>query len=117
MKCDHCGALIESGEEREHAGQILCEDCYMDVLSPLKACDPWAVYAAQSMGATAAPLTKVQNDILALLKESDGLELEVLAEKLGLPLSELQREIAILRHMEKVRAAMQGHRKVIRLWD
>jgi predicted Rossmann fold nucleotide-binding protein DprA/Smf involved in DNA uptake len=117
MKCDHCGALIEGGQERAHAGQILCEDCYMDLLSPVKACDPWAVYAAQSMRDTAAPLTKVQNDILARLKESDGLELEILAEKLGLPLSELQREVAVLRHMEKVHAAMQGGRKVIRLWD
>ena len=24
------------------------EDCYMDVLSPVRACDPWAVHSAKS---------------------------------------------------------------------
>ncbi len=49
MKCDRCSAQIESGEEMEYLGQVLCEDCYMDVFSPAKACDPWAVYTAKSM--------------------------------------------------------------------
>jgi hypothetical protein len=29
MKCDRCNATIEEGEEREHFGQLRCEDCYM----------------------------------------------------------------------------------------
>ena len=44
-----CGVHIESGEEREYTGQMLCEDCYMDALSPVKTCDPWAVYTAKLM--------------------------------------------------------------------
>ena len=27
----------------------LCDDCYMDALSPTKTCDPWAVYTAKSI--------------------------------------------------------------------
>ena len=50
MKCDRCSAAVQEGEEREHHGEILCEDCYMDVLSPAKACDPWAVHSAKSFG-------------------------------------------------------------------
>lgn len=116
MKCDKCNALIETGDEREHRGQTLCEDCYMDTLSSVKACDPWAVYSAKSMGGKASALTKRQQKILDVLKETKGIELEPLAEKLGLALSELEREIATLRHMEKLRAAMDGDRKVFRLW-
>lgn len=41
MQCDRCKNVIEEGEEREHAGRILCEDCYMDALSPARTCDPW----------------------------------------------------------------------------
>ncbi len=31
MKCDICGSPIKQGGEMKHHGQILCEDCYMDV--------------------------------------------------------------------------------------
>jgi hypothetical protein len=116
MKCDKCNSLIEGGDEREHAGQILCEDCYMEVLSPVKACDPWAVYSAKSMDRQDSALTTLQENILVVLKETNGIELEPLAEKLGIELSELQREIATLRHMEKLRAVMKGDKKVFRLW-
>jgi len=34
MKCARCEASIPEGEEREHLGRALCEDCYMDALSP-----------------------------------------------------------------------------------
>jgi hypothetical protein len=88
----------------------------MDALSTVKACDPWAVYAAKSMSSGGSALTKVQEKILAGLKEANGIEPESLAAKLGLNLDDLQREIATLRHMEKVRAAMDGGKKVLCLW-
>ena len=117
MKCDTCEAKIENGEETEHMGQVLCEDCYMDALSPVKACDPWAVYSAKSMNDGNSRLTDLQEKILAVLKETDGIEPEALAVKVGLSPSDLQREMATLRHMEKIRAAMEGDRKVFRLWQ
>lgn len=117
MKCDKCKASIESGDEREHAGQILCEDCYMDVLSPAKPCDPWAVYNAKSMSDNGSVLTKMQENILNILKETNGIELEPLANKLGITLDELQREIATLRHMEKLSAAMEDGKKIFRIWS
>ena len=46
MKCDECAAEIAPGDARGHAGRTLCEDCYLDVLSAPRACDPWAVYSA-----------------------------------------------------------------------
>ena len=116
MKCDRCGRLFEKGEEMEYLGQTLCEDCYMDVLSPAKPCDPWAVYTAKSFSIKESALTKLQEEILKILQDTGGVEPDVLAEKLNLKLSDLQREIATLRHMEKTRAAMKDGKKVICLW-
>ncbi len=116
MKCDRCGRQIEKGDEMEYMGQILCEDCYMDILSPARACDPWAVYTAKSTGSDDSTLTGLQEDILDILKETGGIEQGALAERLGLELSDLEREIATLRHMEKIKATMKGNRKLLCLW-
>jgi predicted transcriptional regulator len=88
----------------------------MDALSPVKTCDPCAVYTAKSMSSNDTALTTLQENILAVLKETNGLEFEPLAEKVGIKSSELQREIATLRHMEKLRAVMEGDKKIFRLW-
>jgi hypothetical protein len=48
MICDRCGEHIQPGEEMPHFGQMLCEECYMQALSPAR-CDPWAVRGAQSL--------------------------------------------------------------------
>jgi len=68
MKCERCGGIIAEGEEREHYGQTLCEDCYIDLLSPLKACDPWAVHSAKSFSKNEnLQLNSSQQKILAAL--------------------------------------------------
>jgi len=119
MQCERCKDLIEQGEEREFSGQILCDDCYMDALSPARTCDPWAVHSAKSLrdqGQRELQISSLQSRILDILKQTEGLELPVLAERLQIKPTDLEREIAALRHMEKVRGAMKEGRKVIRLW-
>ena len=121
MECDRCHANIEQGEEKEHLGQLLCEDCYMDALSPVKTCDPWAVHSAKSFEkhAESPPtLTAVQSEILSILKKSGGIEPQALVKELGgrLTQKELEREFAALRHMEKARGEKRGDRVVWRLW-
>lgn len=116
MNCAKCGCKIEYGDEATHMGQSVCLDCYTDALSPSKPCDPWAVYSAKSLSQDGYILTKRQKDILTALKEENGIEAEELASRIGLNAKELQREIATLRHMEKIRAAKQGDKKVICLW-
>ena len=72
MQCERCGAAIEKDDEREFHGQKICEDCYMIVLSPAKACDPWAVYSAKSFsekGGSSNDLTATQSKILEILKK------------------------------------------------
>ena len=56
-------------------GQVLCEDCYMDLLSPAKACDPWAVYSAKTFlknDSSGPNLTPVQQRILEILQDEDA---------------------------------------------
>ena len=122
MKCERCGAPIDAGEEREYSGQVLCEDCYMDALSPMKSCDPWAVYSAKSFerhSAKGADLAPMQREILRVLEEEGPLEPLELQRKLGgnVSFDELQRQFSVLRHLERVRGEKRGDKVVWRLWD
>jgi hypothetical protein len=121
MKCDRCGAAVEQGEEREHLGQLLCEDCYMEALSPVRTCDPWAVHSAKSFekhAGGAATLTPLQSEIIRILEETGGIEPSALLERLAEKISpsQLQREMAALRHMEKARYERRDGQLFARLW-
>lgn len=119
MECERCGDRIEHGEEREWYGKVLCEDCYMDVLSPARTCDPWAVHSAKSFmkgGVAETLLNPLQRRILEILEETGGTELKDLAEKLQTKPSDLEREIAALRHMEKIRGELREGKKFLILW-
>jgi DNA-directed RNA polymerase subunit RPC12/RpoP len=114
LKCDRCGQPVTSEEKMDYYGQVLCEECYMQALSPARACDPWAVRSAQTLSSlndSYSNLSKSQADILRVLGETGGLEPRILAEKLGMKLPELERELATLRHMEKIRGQMQAGKK------
>ncbi len=43
-----CGKEMEKRFGFEHRKNAYCEDCYMDLLSPSKACNPWAVHSAKT---------------------------------------------------------------------
>ena len=121
MKCDRCNQEIEPGEEREHLGQMLCEDCCMEVLSPMKACDPWAVHSAKTYekhAGTTRTLTPIQSKMLKLLDEKGAMEPKQLLAEMdsNLTLKDLEREFATLRHMEKARGEKQGDKVLWRLW-
>ena len=107
MDCAKCGCRIGDDDEASYMGENLCIDCYTDVLSPSKPCDPWAVYAAKSLSQDGYILTKRQTDILAALGDKQGIEPAKLALRVGLTANELERELTTLRHMEKIRAAKQ----------
>jgi hypothetical protein len=120
MKCDRCGEEIPDGEEMEYFGRMFCEECYIQVLSPARACDPWAVMSAQALSQIDggySGLSKLQANILQILEETGGVEPGILAQKLQMKLSELERELATLRHMEKVRGQMRAGKKIVCLWE
>ena len=119
MNCDKCGDAIGDGEERELHGQTLCDDCYMDTLSPARPCDPWAVHSAKSFMKQPikdSDVNPIQAKILQILQESEGIEPKILVEMLQIRPSDLERELASLRHMEKVRGELRDGIKIFRLW-
>jgi hypothetical protein len=118
--CDRCGEHIPAGEEMEHFGQTLCEECYMQALSPARACDPWAVRSAQSLTQVDegySQLSDTQAKILQVLEKTGGAAREVIAERLEMTPSELERELATLRHMEKVRGELREGKKIVAYGD
>jgi hypothetical protein len=79
----------------------------MDILSPPKACDPWAVHSAQTFlkgKDKLSTLTPLQQVIVNYVKEKGEATLEEMIENLNLTEEELRREFAVLRHMEILRA-------------
>ncbi len=121
MKCEKCLAEISSGDQHVHLGQTLCEDCYMEALSPVRTCDPWAVHSARTFEQQAGGqthLTDIQREILQILEATGGLEAKELQVRLGGKLTQKQVEIEFgtLRHMEKVRAEKRGSKVFLCLW-
>ncbi len=106
MECKKCKVLIPKGEEREHNKELLCEDCYIDVLAPATFCDPWASYNAQSFykNNPETAYTDNQEKILKILNENGGLDANVLADSLNGQVSreDGERECAALHRMGKI---------------
>jgi hypothetical protein len=118
MQCDRCKAAIAEGEKKELNGQMLCEDCCMDLMSPAKACDPWAVYSAKSFASkhgSDLQFNPVQENILNMLKNGP-IEPSILSGQLEIGIAELERDLATLRHMEKIRGELRDGKRFIRLW-
>jgi len=111
--CAKCNKQLEKQQGYEHQGKLFCEDCYMDILSPPKACDPWAVHSAQTFlkgKDKLATLTPLQLRLVNYLKQKGEATLEELIENLSLTEEELRREFAVLRHMEILKATKRGDR-------
>ena len=118
MKCEKCSDAINPEESFQHAGQTLCEDCYMDALSPARSCDPWSVHSAQSLAKSEGTLelTEIQKKILRILEETRGAEPAAIINRLQIKPADLEREVAALRHMEKLRGELRDGKKFLILW-
>jgi hypothetical protein len=113
MKCQHCNHEITEEQGYFHAGQTLCEDCYMDIRFPAKACDPWAVYSAtrtrEESGLKGTEgLTDLQKEMYAFVKTSGKATIEEIMNKFGLSVKEMQTQMAVLRHCELVKGQKDG---------
>jgi len=119
MECSRCRLDIEEDDSREYYGQPLCEDCYMSVLSPARACDPWAVHSAKQLAKLSSQelaVNEAQGLILALLGEVGHAEPADVCRRLGINPDQFEREVAALRHAERVRGQLIDGKKVLRLW-
>ena len=94
MNCDRCGRQIQGNESHSHAGQTLCDDCYMDVMSSQeKTCDPWATYlSAREMQASGKKgveaLTESERTIYDYVREKGRATRDEIRTELGLSAGE-----------------------------
>ena len=108
MNCEKCGTSIDPDEKYEHAGQILCEDCYLDMKAAPKVCDPWAVYTAKKEAGANPTLTPIQEKILNLIRKKGETTAEEICREIGIKEEEFRTNFAALRHMELARATKKG---------
>jgi hypothetical protein len=113
MKCNRCGREIAEDETYSHKGQALCEDCYIDVISPDKECDPWGTYLStrerQSAGVKGkGGLSEIQTKIYELVRSQGGVTREEVMTKLGLSVSALELQLRVLMHAELVKERSEG---------
>jgi hypothetical protein len=113
LKCERCGHELSMNDSYQHLGKTLCEDCYIDIRYPAKACDPWAVYSATRSRETVglkgtAGLTELQQAIYAFIRGKGMVTREQLIGRFELAESELQRNLAILRHCELIKGHKEG---------
>jgi len=99
MKCAKCGRELKEEEVVRRGDAFLCEDCYFDEEQP-RVCDPWAVILAKKAG---KKLSERQKAIYELIRQRGKVKAEEIARELGLSLKELEREFAVLRHLELVK--------------
>jgi len=115
VKCKRCDREISEKERYEYLGETLCEDCYIDIRYPAKACDPWAVYSAtrsrESLELKGAEgLTELQKAIYGFIKGKGKMTRDDLIERFGMKETELQTQLAILRHCELVKGSKEDGR-------
>ena len=117
MKCDKCGMEVSAEERFEHSGHTLCEDCYLDIVTVPKTCDPWAVHSAKSTPQVNDSLTAEQQQLLDLIKKGGPLTAEEICTELSLDINEFQRNFATLRHMELARGFKKGEQVFYTLFN
>jgi recombinational DNA repair protein (RecF pathway) len=115
MKCDRCGSEITAEESYTYFGETLCEDCYIDVKYPSKVCDPWAVYSAtrsrERLGLKGTQgLNDLHKQIYEFIRRNGKATREELMKNCNMTESELQTQVAILKHCELVKGHKNGHR-------
>jgi predicted HTH transcriptional regulator len=103
FECFKCKGKFEKDDMLNREGRLLCEDCYLDIMSMPKVCDPWAVYVAKGSGKN-AELSNIQEKILNLLQRSDPVSAEKICSELKISEEEFKRNFATLRHLELAKA-------------
>jgi hypothetical protein len=113
LKCEQYGLDLEENQVNHFQGKVLCEDCYFDHMDPPKVCDPLAVSSTltvrKQLGQTGTEgLTELQKKIYDTVSERGKISREELTSYFNMTSIEMEREFAILRHCELLRAFKEG---------
>lgn len=122
MKCNKCNSEIPAGEQVKHRGQIICEDCYVEMIDPPRTCDVSAVHSAKVSRRLAGQegtdgLTEMQKNIYNFLQAEGPATGEEIMAKFGLSKLQLDRNFAVLRHCELAHGFRDSGRILFKIWD
>ena len=113
MKCSRCGKEISEEEGHPYQGKILCDDCYAEVISTEKPCDPWATFLSGKTRERAGlkgedGLSPTEKKVYEFIKsQSRTTRAEVMA-KLGLSVEGLAPQLNVLMHAELITEHGEG---------
>ena len=115
MKCSRCGCALVEGEAHTLNGETLCDDCYLDASSPVRVCDPWAVYTATHSRELSGlkgteGLTELQRAIYGFVRERGKATREEIMARFNIAPGELETQFAVLRHCELLKGHKEGDR-------
>lgn len=119
MKCFQCGQEIEKGEEIKCNHRFLCEDCYLDNTIVVRTCDPESVRIAknmESLGIASGKLSPEQSRVVEIVKSKGGVTPEYLLKELDMRPDELERVLASLRHIRRIKGEKRGDERYITLY-
>ena len=119
--CNRCKTTANEEESYDHHGETVCEDCYMNLTNPPKACDPMAVASALSVRkqldqSGTEGLTEQQKKICSLIEKAGKVTKHELAVAINIKPEELESEFAVLRHCELIRAQKEDGRVYLIKW-
>lgn len=122
MNCESCQDPIPEGEQFEHMGKTLCEDCYIEAIEPPRTCDVAAVYSAKISRKLAGQegtegLTELQTDIYNYIKAEGPITHEQIMVRFKLAKWQLEKNFAVLRHCELVRGFRQDGKVFVTVWQ
>lgn len=121
MICPKCNSEIPTDEAIKFRGQTICEDCYVELLEPPRSCDVAAVHSAKVSRRAAGQegtdgLTDLQKDIYNYIKAEGPVTHDQVLQKLGLSRLQLDKNFAILRHCELLRAFRENGQVLLTIW-
>jgi hypothetical protein len=122
MECERCGLILKEAEKYDYHGKTFCEDCYIYVTNPPKACDPMAVASALSVRkqlgqSGTSGLTELQKKIYGIIEERGKITKEELLAILKIKTEELEQQFAFFRHCELIRAFKEGDKVYFTKWQ
>lgn len=115
VSCQSCGCEISSKDTYVVGGLTICDDCYLERSQKVIACNPLATYSAkrfqESDGLDAKDrLTDLQAKIYDFIRSKGKASPKTLRDNFSLSQTEVENQIAILRHLELTKAKKEGNK-------
>ena len=113
MKCSRCSQEISEDEGHPYQGKILCDDCYAEVISTEKTCDPWATFLSGKTRERAGlkgeeGLSPTEKKVYQFIKSQGRTTRAEVMAKLGLSVEDLAPQLNVLMHAELITEYGEG---------